>query len=67
MHTLPPTLEKSSQDWLALQEGRVAPDTISAAKTSLKHLLEGVENRLQCHIAPKHVGAYHTLWLDRAA
>ena len=56
--TLPPTFEKGTQDWLALQEGPVAPNTISVAWTSLKRLLEAVGNRLQCHIAPKHVAAY---------
>ena len=56
--TLPPTFEEGAQDWLALQEGRVAPNMISVARTSLKQLLEAVGNRLQCHIAPKHVAAY---------
>ncbi len=56
--TLPPTFEKGAQDWLALQEGRVAPNTISVAKTSLKHLREAFGGRLMCDIAAKDVAAY---------
>jgi hypothetical protein len=36
--TLPPTFDKASEEWLELQDGRVAQNTISIAKTSLKHL-----------------------------
>jgi len=56
--TMPPTFEKGAQDWLALQEGRVAPNTISVARTSLKRLLAGVGSWLQCHFVPKHVAVY---------
>jgi integrase len=55
---LPPTFEKASQDWLTLQEGRVAPNTISVARTSLTHLLESFGGRLLCNIEPEDVAAY---------
>ena len=56
--TLPPTFEKGSQDWLALQEGRVAPNTIAVAKISLMHLREAFGSRLLCDIGAKDVAAY---------
>jgi integrase len=56
--TLPPTFEKAAHDWLALQEGRVAPNTITVAKTSLKHLLGEFGSRLLCDIEAKDVAAY---------
>jgi hypothetical protein len=56
--TLPSTFDKASQHWLGLQEGRVAPNTISVAKTSLTHLLESFGGHLLCDIAPEDVAAY---------
>jgi len=65
--TLPPTFEKGAQDWLALQEGRVAPNTISVAKTSLKHLSKAFGGRLLCDISPKDVAAYQQKRLKESA
>jgi len=48
--TLPPTFEKAAAAWLASQEGRVAPNTVMVAKTSLKHLREAFGGRLLCDI-----------------
>lgn len=56
--TLPPTFERASLEWLTAQEGRVAPNTASVAKTSLKHLGEAFANRLLCDIAPRDIAAY---------
>ena len=55
---LPPTFEKASAKWLASQEGRVAPNTVSVAKTSLKHLLEAFGSRLLCDITDGDVAEY---------
>ena len=65
--TLPPTFEKASQGWLALQEGRVAPNTVAVAKTSLKHLLAEFGSRLLCDIAAKEFASYQQKRLKQHA
>jgi integrase len=55
---LPPLFEKAATEWLAIQEGRVAINTVSAAKTSLKHMREAFGSRLLCDITAKNVAEY---------
>jgi integrase len=56
--TLPPTFDKASEEWLELQHGRVAQNTISIAKTSLKHLRTVFGSRLLCDISPEDIDTY---------
>jgi integrase len=56
--SLPPSFDKASEEWLKLQDGRVAQNTISIAKTSLKHLLGVFGNLLLCDISPENIASY---------
>jgi hypothetical protein len=64
---LPPTFEKAAAKWLASQEGRVAPDTVSVAKISLKHLLDAFGSRLLCDITAGDVTGYQQKRLRESA
>ena len=65
--TLPPTFEKAASAWLASQEGRVAPNTVAVAKTSLKHLREAFGSRLLCDITAGDVSDYQQKRLRESA
>ena len=56
--TLPPSFDRASEEWLQLQVGRVAQNTISIAKNSLKHLRAVFGSRLLCDISPEHIASY---------
>ena len=64
---LPPTFEKAAAKWLASQQGRVAPNTVSVAKISLKHLLEAFGSRLLCDITAGDVTGYQQKRLRESA
>lgn len=65
--TLPPTFEKAGAVWFTSQVGRVAPNTIAVAKTSLKHLQEAFGSRLLCDIAAGDVIEYQQKRLRQGA
>jgi integrase len=61
------TFQKAYQEWLALQEGVVTANTISVAKTSLKHLLEPFGGMLLCDITHGDIAAYQQQRLREGA
>jgi integrase len=65
--TLPPAFDKAATVWLASQEGRVAPNTVAVAQTSLKHLREAFGSGLLCDITAGDVTDYQQKRLRESA
>jgi integrase len=59
--------QKASQGWLALQEGVVTANTISVAKTSIKHLLKPLGAWLLCDITAADIAGYQQQRLREGA